>query len=265
VILSDFFGRFGRQVVSITGCGGKTSLMWALAARSRNLKTLVTTTTHTQRPDSADRLFDYFIDADAARNGFSPTAGICFAGSLKTSCRAVSALPQPVLETLIPLFDRVFIEADGSRSKPLKAWAHYEPVITESTTITIGILPLWPLGKPVSEALVHRLPLFTALTGAVEGDIIRDEHYVSVISGGTVGGAHSLFSMAYGKKILFFNQIEDNQGMENARRISAMLPPDFLTGLSAVIAGSVHLNLAHQYQPADSICAPTVAVFKCSE
>jgi probable selenium-dependent hydroxylase accessory protein YqeC len=235
LILSGFFDGFGRQAVSVIGCGGKTSLLWALAAHSRNCKTLVTTTTRTQRPSAG--LVDYFIDEAAARNGFSPAAGIYFAG--KPEGRSACALPPSVLETLIPLFDRVFIEADGSRSKPLKAWAPYEPVITESTSVTVGILPLWPLGKPVSDALVHRLPLFTALTGAAEGDIILPEHYVSVISGGTVGGARSLFSVARGKKILFFNQIEDGRGMENARRITAMLPPDFLSGLSAVIAGSL--------------------------
>jgi probable selenium-dependent hydroxylase accessory protein YqeC len=240
VILSDFFDGFGRQVVSVTGCGGKTSLLWALAAHSRNRKTLVTTTTRTQGP--AAGLYDYFIDEEAARSGFFPAVGVCFAG--KPSGRSTGALPPTVLETLIPLFDRVFIEADGSRSKPLKAWAPYEPVITESTTVTVGILPLWPLGKPVSDALVHRLPLFTALTGATEGGAIRSEHYVSAISGGTVGGAHSLFGIARGKKILIFNQIEDERGMEDARRITAMLPPGFLSGLSAVIAGSVRLNRA---------------------
>jgi probable selenium-dependent hydroxylase accessory protein YqeC len=240
VILSDFFAGFGWQTVSIAGCGGKTSLLWALAAHSGNRKTLITTTTHTQRPSAG--LYDYFIGEAVARNGFSPRNGICFAG--KPSGRSVSALPPSVLETLIPRFDRVFIEADGSRSKPLKAWASYEPVITESTAATVGILPLWPLGKPVSDALVHRLPLFTALTGATEGGVILPEHYVSVISGDTVDGAHSLFGMARGKKILFFNQIEDERGMENARRITAMLPSDFLSGLAAVIAGSVRLNRA---------------------
>ncbi|MDR1256650.1 MAG: putative selenium-dependent hydroxylase accessory protein YqeC [Spirochaetaceae bacterium] len=243
MILSDFFDGFGRQAVSIIGCGGKTSLMWALAARSCNCKTLVTTTTHTQRPDSAAGRFDYFIDEATARGDFSPSAGICFAGSVKSE-RSVSALPPDVLEALIPLFDRIFIEADGSRSRPLKAWAPYEPVITESSAITVGILPLWPLGNRVSDALVHRLPLFTALTGASTGDIILPEHYVSVIAGLPAGGAHSLFGIARGKKILFFNQIEDGRGLENARKITAMLPPDFLSGLSAVIAGSVLLNRA---------------------
>jgi probable selenium-dependent hydroxylase accessory protein YqeC len=164
------------------------------------------------------------------------------------------------LESIIPLFDHVFIEADGSRTLPLKAWAHYEPVITESTTVTIGILPLRPLGKPVSQEFIHRLSLFTALSGAEEGSTIGFDHYVPVISGRSVdgvdmdaalkqadgGGAHSLFHIARGKKILFFNQIEDREQFWNARRLTAMLPPDFRGELLAVLAGSIHENSVEQ-------------------
>jgi probable selenium-dependent hydroxylase accessory protein YqeC len=255
MLLNDFFDGFTRRVVSITGCGGKTSLMWALArgasVRDSHKKILATTTTHTQNPAGASAPFDYFFD-EAASRGLVPPCGIGFAGCLKPSGLSVSALPPPVLESIIALFDSVFIEADGSRSRPLKAWARYEPVITASTTVTVGILPLWPLGLAVSDAIIHRLPLFTALSGAKEGGTITLEHYVPVISGRTVDGAdvdtaldgfaHSLFGVAKGEKVLFFNQIEDERGMENARRLTAMLPSGFLAGLSAVIAGSVTQN-----------------------
>ncbi|MDR2658933.1 MAG: putative selenium-dependent hydroxylase accessory protein YqeC, partial [Spirochaetaceae bacterium] len=144
MLLNDFFGRFDRTVVSITGCGGKTSLMWALARRMAagggGKKTLVTTTTHTQSPGGASGLFDYFFDETASASyGLVPPCGIGFAGNHRSGF-SVSSLTLPALERVIPLFDRVFIEADGSRSKPLKAWASYEPVITESTTVTVGIL-----------------------------------------------------------------------------------------------------------------------------
>ncbi|MDR0684581.1 MAG: putative selenium-dependent hydroxylase accessory protein YqeC [Spirochaetaceae bacterium] len=249
--LADFFKFLktsDRQIVSIIGCGGKTSLLWALAAQARRGKILVTTTTHTQRPEQADGLYDYFFD-EAASTGLKPADGVGLAGNVNSSGFSISSFSIPALERIIPLFDNVFIEADGSRAKPLKAWADYEPVITDSTTVSVGILPLWPLGRPVSQEIVHRLPLFTALSGAGEGSIISLEHYLPVISGRTPdgidmdaalsGSAHSLFKISCGKKVLFFNQVEDEEQMENARRLEAMLPPDFRAGLSAVIAGSV--------------------------
>jgi probable selenium-dependent hydroxylase accessory protein YqeC len=263
--LTDFFGRLikNRDVVSVTGCGGKTSLIWTLAACKRKHKTLVTTTTHTQKPEDSG-LFDFFFD-EAAGQSFTPSNGITLAGNPRrrgglAGSFSLSSFSLPALESIIPLFDYVFIEADGSRTLPLKAWAHYEPVITESTTISIGILPLWTLGKPVSGGFIHRLPLFTALSGASEGDSIKLEHYVPVISGFTIDGidmdsppeqadagrAHSLFRIAKGKKILFFNQVEDRQQFENARRLVAMLPPGFRKELFAVIAGSIREQQVEQ-------------------
>ncbi|MDR2660384.1 MAG: putative selenium-dependent hydroxylase accessory protein YqeC [Spirochaetaceae bacterium] len=249
--LNDFFGQFNRQIVSVCGCGGKTSLIWALAAQSGSRKTLVTTTTHTQKPDKTSRIFDYFFE-EAEVDCINPPCGISFAGNINPYGVSASSFSLPALEKIIPLFDHVFIEADGSRTRPLKSWALYEPVITESTTVTIGILPVWPLGKPVSSDIVHRLPLFTALSGAKEGDTLSYEHYIPIISGYTVDGVdknaelravtHSLFSVAKGQKILFFNQVEDEQGIEDARRVSSMLPPVFRKELSGIIAGSIRQN-----------------------
>jgi probable selenium-dependent hydroxylase accessory protein YqeC len=193
-------------------------------------------------------MYDYFFD-EAASAALDPPDGIGLAGNAGASGFSISSFSLPALERIIPLFDSVLIEADGSRSKPLKAWAAYEPVITASTTVSVGILPLWPLGRVVSEELVHRLPLFTALSGANEGDVIGLEHYLPVITGRTAdrddrdaalsGFAHSLFSVSAGEKVLFFNQVEDELQAENARRLAAMLPQGFRSELTAVIAGSV--------------------------
>jgi probable selenium-dependent hydroxylase accessory protein YqeC len=147
------------------------------------------------------------------------------------------ALPLDALERLIPLYEYVFIEGDGSRSLPLKAWADYEPVVTESTDITVGILPLWTLGMPVDASIVHRLPLFLELTGAKAGGKLELKHLAALITGrGARGG---LFKAARGKKILFFNQVEDDISLKRARELTSMLPDDFKDNLHGIIAGSV--------------------------
>jgi hypothetical protein len=51
-----------------------------------------------------------------------------------------------------------------------------------------------------------------------------------------------MFSISKGKKILFFNQVEDENQLEKARRLTAMLPSEFRAGLQAVIAGSIREN-----------------------
>ncbi|NRR74941.1 hypothetical protein HRD57_02125 [Tetragenococcus halophilus] len=58
---------------------------------------------------------------------------------------------------------RVFLEADGAKQRPLKAWADFEPVIVSETTTTIGIIPLCVLGQRTDETIIHRLPYYLKL------------------------------------------------------------------------------------------------------
>ncbi|GMO52109.1 MAG: selenium cofactor biosynthesis protein YqeC [Termitinemataceae bacterium] len=254
------------DVISLVGCGGKTSLMWSLAGKARGQhhvcgqdlplrclkenpppqkKILVTTTTHTQRPSTVARLFDRFIDeleAQCIADGSACAGGgITFAGCIDQGSGSLHSFSLPLLESIIPHFDYVLIEGDGSRSMPLKGWADYEPVITKSTTVTIGILPVWTVGMPVSDTIIHRLPLWLSLTGARENGIISAQHLANTIyaTSETASSTKSLFSSAAGKKILFFSQVKNEHDAEIAQAIFNLLPKDFCASLDSVIAGNV--------------------------
>ncbi|MDR0524589.1 MAG: putative selenium-dependent hydroxylase accessory protein YqeC [Spirochaetaceae bacterium] len=239
--LNAFFETFGEnQRFTVIGCGGKTSLIEYLARNRRGLKTLVTTTTRMAFP-SPDK-YDYFRDYGKIRSFPAPEIGITLAGSLNEG--KLHAIPLDLLGEIAPDFACVLIEGDGSRSLPLKAWADYEPVVPSCTTVTVGILPLWTLGMPVSEDIVHRLPLFTALTGARPGEPVSLEHLVSVITGNYPASGKGLFSNARGKRILFFNQVEEKNLYWTAQKLASLLPRDFLANLSGIIAGSVRQGRA---------------------
>jgi probable selenium-dependent hydroxylase accessory protein YqeC len=234
------------QVITVIGSGGKTSLIWRLAQQGRHRKTLVTTTTRMFFPPQEAGLYDYLLDIEGIqRDSFWSAAGISLAGMRDGISGKYGSLPPELLESLVPWFDQILIEGDGSRMLPLKAWAAYEPVVPAYTTLTIGMLPLWPVGLPVSADIIHRLPLFFALTGAQQGEPLSLHHLVSVITGNpqkTTAPSKGLFSEAQGKKILFLNQIEDTVGFENAERLLSLLPRSFLAGLQGLIAGSVQQN-----------------------
>ncbi|MDR2393287.1 MAG: putative selenium-dependent hydroxylase accessory protein YqeC [Treponema sp.] len=232
-------------VLTVIGSGGKTSLIWRLAQHQRHEKTLVTTTTRMFFPPKEAGLYDYLLDASGlAPESFRPQAGISLAGVRDGSSGKYGALPPSLLASLIPSFDLVLIEGDGSRMLPLKAWAPYEPVVPTATTLTIGILPLWPVGLPVSPDIIHRLPLFSTLSGAQPGEPLNLQHLVPVITGHLENKPRGkgLFSEARGQKILFFNQIEDPRSGEQAQQLVSLLPPAFLAGLTGIIAGSVQQN-----------------------
>jgi len=240
--IAAFIGKMAssaRPVVNINGTGGKTSLMWMLAQTFRGCKALASTTTHIAIPEKS--FYDYFLDSSVLKEmggqGLEARIGRGVTLAIEGGEGWGKSLPIDILEGIIPLFDYVFLEGDGSRTLPLKGWADYEPVFTKHTNITVGVLPLWTMGMKISEKIVHRLPLFLSLTGASEGETLKPEHYVRVITGKK--GQEGLFKGAMGAKILLFNQIEDERAFSAVREIVNMLPPDFAAGLAMIAAGSV--------------------------
>jgi probable selenium-dependent hydroxylase accessory protein YqeC len=251
-----FFTPFADGVITIIGSGGKTALLWSLARffADRGRRVLVTTTTKMGAPGEAAASFDRFVDgaslspppARAPSMRRTPIVsrapvGITFAGLHEEGSTKTTALPPAALSALIKAFDVTLIEGDGSRTLPLKGWADYEPVVAPMTTVTVGVIPLWPLGMPAGEGLIHRLPLFCALTGVREGERLSVGHLAAAISGIREDGAQGrgLFARARGKEILFFNQIEDEAALCRAAEVAAALPAGFRRRLCAVLAGSV--------------------------
>ena len=233
--LNECFAVQGAQCITVTGSGGKTSLIQYLAQKHRCLKTLITTTTKIGTDQGW--LYDYFwLYSDKNKNFPKPSCGITLAGAADESNEKLVSLPQDLLAELVSRFDYTLIEGDGSRTLPLKAWSEYEPVVPSYTTITIGVIPLSVLGMPVSENTVHRLPLFTKLTGAVTGDILTLQHFVNIITGAFGKG---LFSSACGARILFFNQVESDTALFNAESLVSMFPAKCLSSMDRIIAGSV--------------------------
>jgi len=232
-----------RHIITVIGSGGKTSLIWHLAASFAGRPgygILVTPATKMLVPSPETKLYDRYYGKN---DGLLPEAipGITLAGYFNKTSGKLESLPSDRLEKMIAGYDLILIEGDGSRGLPLKAWAENEPVIPPFTTLTIGMLPLWPLGKPVSGDLIHRLPLFLALTGAARGEKLQPEHIERLITGRTETGP-GLFTKARGKKVLFFNQIEDNKSLEQARIVARHLPMEFRSGLNRIAAGSVREN-----------------------
>ncbi|MCL2318474.1 MAG: selenium cofactor biosynthesis protein YqeC [Treponema sp.] len=267
--------------VTVIGSGGKTSLIWHLAVSlaaapdkagektsARKRKILVTPTTKMNVPPEPAKLYDRYYDGKSHNWGhhknprsvpFDPVPGITLAGNYNKANGKLESLPLADLEKIAPGYDLVLMEGDGSRMLPLKAWADNEPVVPSFTDFTVGVLPLWPLGKPVSEQFIHRLPLFLKLTGTTPGEPLVLEHLRRIITGSPAGadtpsgmgestGADAaancgLFAKARGKRILFFNQVEDAAGLAQARELADLLPGIFRRELCAIIAGSVKLDM----------------------
>jgi probable selenium-dependent hydroxylase accessory protein YqeC len=141
------------------------------------------------------------------------------------------AVPE-LLASRRKLFDLVLIEADGAAAKPLKGWNSTEPVIPLFTTKTIGVLDVQTIGRIIDAALVHRLEIFTGLTGGKAGDAVTIEHLARVVNHN-----RGLFTGAQGTKILYISKVESAFDRCNVNRLRARLQakPNNLH----IVAGSV--------------------------
>ena len=175
-----------RAVISVTGAGGKTSLIfaWARELAASGKSVAITTTTHMFRPD---RMEEDGIRIVAPDDPEKP-------GKLM-------APPDDVLEHLRDEADVVLIEADGSRRMPLKWPGENEPVIPDYTDVTVCVCGLSGLGRPVSDAVYRADELPEALKReTVDFNLIHA--LVSSQNGGRRG--------VRGDFRVFMNQVDDD-------------------------------------------------------
>jgi len=178
----------GRDVVSIVGSGGKTTLMYILARELSDKGKRVITTTTTKifppHPSESPRLLvsdreDILLNE--TREFLQREKHLTLAeGFVGQKLKGVSP-------TLIDrmyaqeIADVIIIEADGARRCPLKAPNETEPVIPASTTLTVPVVGLDGIGKPNTEEYVFRPHYFSQLTGIKEGELISAESVSRVI------------------------------------------------------------------------------------
>lgn len=139
----------GRGFISITGGGGKTTLLPLLgrALAEKGHSVLLTTTTRVASP----YLHDYGVDSifsDESVLSHEPDKGsLVFYAERHTLDMKKWLAPRPeVLSALYGKFDAIISEADGSRGLPLKIHTSRDPVIHPLTTASVAVMGLWGIG-----------------------------------------------------------------------------------------------------------------------
>lgn len=122
------------HVISLTGAGGKTSLLIKLGDlfSERGEKTLLTTTTHLASDISYGNA-DLFVEKESTMKYKSPDISLIKAKTKE--------------------YDRMIIEADGARRLPLKFHTSRDPVVIEETDTVMSLIGISALGKPLDSVL----------------------------------------------------------------------------------------------------------------
>ena len=143
----------GNAFISISGSGGKTTLMECFASylRSAGKKVLITTTTKIRSPYIHDYSADVIYGDDRVLS-FMPTAPCVVAYALENKETGKwSCPPLENLDVLRMRYDVVLCESDGARGLPLKMHTQRDPVVPSFCTYTVSVMGLWGIGRLISD------------------------------------------------------------------------------------------------------------------
>ena len=134
------------HIVSLVGGGGKTTLLYAMAAHCarKSWRVLVTTTTHIRQPAAC------YAPDDAVLTALWQAGHYAVIGTPAENGKLT--LPQPQLLRRMAQADAVFIEADGAKHRPCKLPAAHEPVLLSQSDIVLAVAGLSALDRPLREA-----------------------------------------------------------------------------------------------------------------
>ncbi|MGO1581181.1 MAG: selenium cofactor biosynthesis protein YqeC [Peptoniphilaceae bacterium] len=208
--LKNIFNIGKNDIISITGSGGKTSLMMSLAKNLRSYgRVLITTSTKIKIPNSeeVDKIYTSFKDYIPINRD---NIIVCLGEKIERTHK-LSSISEENLLKIKDDFDYILIEADGCRNLPIKMWKEEEPVIYSITTKNIGIFSIKVLDKKVDSSFIYNYKKFVE---KINRDIIDKEVYLKLIQ-----GEKYIFKNFNKEKYIFINQSDSEIEKSEAKNL----------------------------------------------
>ena len=173
----DFFTDGKKHTICLVGGGGKTTVMYELAAAwaACGRRVLVLTSTHILCP--ADGSFA--ADVPAVQNLWQQRR-YAVIGTPELATGKLTLPPQSVYEALKLQADVILCEADGSRHHPCKVPAAHEPVLLPDCDIVLAVAGMDALGRPLAQTC-QRPQLAAELLGCSAEKIIDAQMLASLL------------------------------------------------------------------------------------
>lgn len=227
--------------IAFIGAGGKTTGLFQLA-RQIESPVIVTATSHIGAWQFG--LADQHIMTDTA----TPLEELeqDLKGIILVTAEMDGDRSKPINDTLLNWLYQyctnyaipLLIEADGSRQKPLKAWAEHEPPIPPFVNQVVQVVGLSGLGKRVSNEFVHRPELFSKISGLEMDSTVTLQALTRALTHAESG----LKNIPHGaRRVMLLNQA-DTQALQSAA--NQMVQP-LLSTFDSVIISSLEQEKIH--------------------
>lgn len=172
----DFVNDGKKHTICLVGGGGKTTVMYELAAAwaACGSKVLVLTSTHILRPVDGS----FAANVPAVQNLWQQ-GRYAVIGTPEPATGKLTAPPQDLYEALHLQADVILCEADGSRHHPCKVPAENEPVLLPDSDIVLAVAGMDALDNSLAQACQRPQPA-AALLGCNLNSVI-DEQMLAVL------------------------------------------------------------------------------------
>ena len=223
--ISEALGLKEREVISLVGAGGKTTLMYRLAKELllSGRRVVTTTTTKILEPKLKETSF-LFVDSDEKKikdfvwRHLDQYRHLTVARERLGSGKLKGVLPDLVNELWsLDKVDIIIVEADGAAGRPVKAPREWEPVIPTATTLVVAILGVDGVGRELNEENAFQPEGISKITGIPVGEKLTDEAMaiLMVHPEGLFKGAPSS-----SRVVAFFNKVDIPKGVAKAKDIA---------------------------------------------
>lgn len=188
----DFVNDGKKHNICLIGGGGKTTVMYELAAAwaACGRRVLVLTSTHILQPADGSFAADVPAVQDLWQQG-----RYAVIGTPELLTGKLTAPPQFLYEVMQPQADVILCEADGSKHHPCKAPAAHEPVLLPDSDIVLAVAAMDALGNSLQQAC-QRPQLAAELLGCGLDSVV-DEQMLSALLLSEQGARKNVGARAY--------------------------------------------------------------------
>ena len=214
-----------REMISLVGAGGKTTLMFRLAKELflSGKKVVTTTTTKILEPAQEETPF-LFVDPDEEKLKQFVGRHLDQYGHLTIARERIGSGKLKGVSSILMddlwgscEMDYMIIEADGAAGRPVKAPRDSEPVIPFSTTLVVAILGMDGVGMELNEKNVFQAERVSKMTGIQMGERMTEKAMAVLMT-----HPEGLFKGAptSSRVVAFLNKVDVPHGAVKAKRVA---------------------------------------------
>ncbi len=242
--LTESLGLREREMISLVGAGGKTTLMFRLAQElTAGGKRVVTSTTTKILEPAIGETAILFVDRDEEKTRAFVYRNL---DRYKHITVAAERLGGGKLQGISPDLamdlwrlggvEYLIIEADGASGRPVKAPRQGEPVIPTNTTLVVAILGADGEGRILAEEGVFRSEIVSRITGIPMGGRITDEAMAILMT-----HEQGIFKGAppSSRVVAFLNKVDIQDGVTAAKRIAQKILERMHPRIERVVLGQL--------------------------